>query len=78
MKKRRKKKRKEIQPVVVVHAFNSRGRGGRISVSPRPARFTSGALGQPGLHSETLTQKKKKERLRERERERERERDRDR
>ncbi|EGV96350.1 hypothetical protein I79_000600 [Cricetulus griseus] len=45
---------------MMVHAFDPelRGRGRRSSVSSRPAGSTWWVLGQLGLHSEILPQKK--------------------
>jgi hypothetical protein len=55
-----------IQPGVAVHAFNpstqKAERGGFLSL--RPAWSTERVPGQPGLHRETLSQKKKKRKKR--------------
>jgi hypothetical protein len=65
---------------VVVHAFNhstwEAEAGGFLSL--RPAWSTKRVPGQPGLHRETLSQKKKKKKKQERKKERERERERER
>jgi hypothetical protein len=47
---------------MVVHAFNpsTREAGAGRFLSPRPAWSTERVPGQPGLHRETLSQKKKK------------------
>ena len=53
-------KRKTVENMCGGNAFNVQHLGGRsqwISMSLRPALSTYGVLGQPGLHSETLSQK---------------------
>jgi hypothetical protein len=57
--------------VVVAHAFNpstwEAEAGGFLS--SKPAWSTEGVPGQPGLHRETLSQKKKKKKKRKKEKE---------
>jgi hypothetical protein len=55
--------KKKKKPDVVVHTFNPSTREAEAGgfLSSRPAWFTEGVLGQPGLHRETLSRKTKRQ-----------------